>query len=106
MLIMHDPMIGQSFWCPSAVQAVAIFGAAAVLMALPSPACHFRRCRTAPLAPVSTNATLLPSPDSTGEVCTVPIVIPVAPKFVLYDQSTAGSVTPQSGRPLPAYSLL
>src|SRR5580704_13336203 len=97
MLIMQDPAAGQCPASPSAVHTVAMVGTAAVLIAPPSPACHFRRCRIAPPVPVSTNATLLPSSDNTGEVTTVPVVaVPPAVKFVLYDQSTEGLVTPQN----------
>ena len=75
---------------PSAVQTVAVFGAAAVLIAPPSEACHFKRCKIEPpfaAVLVSTNASLLPSNDMTGEVATVPVVAaPAALKFVLYDQ--------------------
>src|ERR1700721_4234505 len=110
MLIRHDPETGQCPARPSAVHTVAMGGAAALVMAPPSPACHFRRCRMAPpfaALRVSTNATLVPSSDNTGEVSTFPVVAPPAVlKFVLYDQSTAGLATPQNGVPLPAYNLL
>ena len=84
MLIMQAPVTGQCPASPSAVQTVAMVGAAADPMAPPSPAFHFRRCKIEPAVADSTNATLLPSCDRTGEVCTAPVEAPpVAVKFVL-----------------------
>ena len=82
-LIRQAPVAGHAPVPP--LHAVARAGAAALLAVLPSPACHRSRCTIAPpLLRVSTKAILLPSSDSTGEVCTVPVVaLPEPSKFVL-----------------------